>query len=763
MGSASGESAPSIGGLWQGRPMVVTVHETGGATTTVSVDKPFARVGRDRRAEVHLGGPNVLPCQLYLHATDDGIYCLSLSADASSGWLTAGSKIRVGDHRLSAAFADTPLERAALPDLCARQSAAGPVPLITVAAGRQQIAIRDVVVHRQLTLIGRQPPGTLCVRHRTISRAHCVLYWDGRRLWLVDLLSSNGTRLDGERFDAGTVPQGGTFRLGDIRFHFVTTTPLDRDRSPSDSGAGLLDVPEDSDLLPGIPAEATHEFEAVHGANFDVHPGAAAVEKRFQDLESRLRQHDDERARLEQTLAARETIEATQAKQLAELEMKQAEAVSAAQRDRELLLAEAADREAQLAALRQSLASLEEKLARTEAQLAASKIQPTEAPEASAAWQERFQELAERLDQQHQQQHEERDALAKKLATGEATESKQAKQLAALEAKLSDALSAAQQERELLLGETADREAHLAALRKSLTSLEEKLARTEARLAASSAQAVDDRQAAATWEQRFQELAERLERHSSERAAQDEKLAAREAAEAKQTTRLAELETSLASALNAAKQERESLIDALAEREAQLAALHQSLSSLEKKLERTEAQLASASIHQADERQTAAAWEQRFQDLEQRLLWQREERTRSDVAPSHEETVDDARAWQSLASLEERILQTEAKLTALAEQANATAGPTVVRDAVRAAAPAGEWMLDDEHTRRLLAFRHKREGKRRWRQVAWGAAILLVVIAGAVATTHYLNNRNQSAANRPPAPDMDHAGARLEP
>jgi pSer/pThr/pTyr-binding forkhead associated (FHA) protein/chromosome segregation ATPase len=835
MNSVSEESASlAAGNLWSARRIVVTVREPGREEMTISVDKPFARVGRDRRAEVYLDAPSALPCQLYLHATDDGIYCLNLSAEASSGWLTEGSTIELGACRLSAAFADDRPAIADLPDLSARHGAAGPLPRLTIAVGRQETTIGEVVLHRQLTLVGRQPPGTLCVRHRTISRAHCVLFWEGGGLWLVDLLSSNGTRLNGERCGAGAVPQGATFKLGDVRFHFVATTPRVHGRSRSDQGSGLLDTLESGGLPAGretITAAETqgarsagshfeprerderfreladelrsqrHEVEqklaegqarlaaalaAAHQqqelalgdaaerkqtlaalrqavasleekfAQAEVRAAAASGEatesppaawvKRLQELDGQLAREQQERVALAETLAAREAAAAESTKQVAALRDELAVAVGAARQAGESMRGEAADREQMLAALRDSIASLEEKFVHAEAQIAAASGRAVENQQATASLAKRFHEFDDRLaGEQHQ-----RVALAETLAAREAAAAESTKQVAALRDELAAAVGAAQQAGELVLGEAAEREQTLAALRDSIASLEEKLVHAEAQVAAVSGEASESRQAAVAWGKRFEEIDDRLAREQHERIALARTLAAREVAVADSSKQVAALRDELAAAVGAAQQAGELVLGGAAEREQTLAALRDSIASLEEKLTQAEAQVAALSGEATESRQAAAAWERRFQEIDDRLAREQHERIAlAETLAAREETV--AESSKQVAALRD-------ELAALTVPGKFPSSPAVAREeraaglADRLAAPPGDWLLDDQHTRRLLDFRSKREGRRYWRRFVWAAAASLVITAVSVAAGVYLKYQGETPADRSPLP-----------
>ncbi|HZY74234.1 MAG TPA: FHA domain-containing protein, partial [Edaphobacter sp.] len=94
-------------------------------------------------------------------------------------------------------------------------------PHFRVVAGGHPARVTDLRLRRPLALLGREPPATRRIRHRSISRVHCAVFWDGQNLWMVDLFSSNGTRLAGRKFDAGRLEPGQEFRLGTVRFTYL--------------------------------------------------------------------------------------------------------------------------------------------------------------------------------------------------------------------------------------------------------------------------------------------------------------------------------------------------------------------------------------------------------------------------------------------------------------------------------------------------------------------------------------------------------------
>jgi FHA domain len=68
-------------------------------------------------------------------------------------------------------------------------------------------------------VIGRRHRGEIVLGDQHVSRRHCEAHWDGCRVWVRDLGSTNGTYLAGGPFRCGIRldgPEGGLLRLGDV-------------------------------------------------------------------------------------------------------------------------------------------------------------------------------------------------------------------------------------------------------------------------------------------------------------------------------------------------------------------------------------------------------------------------------------------------------------------------------------------------------------------------------------------------------------------
>lgn len=184
------------------------------------VDRPFARVGADSSNEFRVRGQGIPAKCIYLHTTPQGTYCLSLNAQlpdeaAFNGWLDSMTTPQLAGVRLTS---EKPSDAASnsQPDLRSPGSAGPNAPELTISFldGVQTATYR---ITRALTLVGRARPSNIELTHLSVSGVHCLLYWDGQVLWVVDLLSRRGTHLNGERIECDRIAPGDVLSVGYFR------------------------------------------------------------------------------------------------------------------------------------------------------------------------------------------------------------------------------------------------------------------------------------------------------------------------------------------------------------------------------------------------------------------------------------------------------------------------------------------------------------------------------------------------------------------
>ena len=73
--------------------------------------------------------------------------------------------------------------------------------------------------------IGRTKDNAILCLHKSLSRTHAELSFDGDRVQLTDLQSKNGVFVNGRRVARAEIGEGDTFRCGDVTFLLEETAP----------------------------------------------------------------------------------------------------------------------------------------------------------------------------------------------------------------------------------------------------------------------------------------------------------------------------------------------------------------------------------------------------------------------------------------------------------------------------------------------------------------------------------------------------------
>lgn len=212
----------SIPEYWCDESLVVTINGPHGHSTT-TIDKPYARIGSHARSEIRLSGPGVDPRSLYLHATREGVYCVRVQATEGGTlgdgfWLKADERLQVGPFEISARLPREVAEPPPRIGLTAWRSAVPPLPVCEISSDGK---VRDKRRFRaRLNLVGRRRELALQMLGQQVSSCHCALFWDSGRLWCIDLLSSNGTLLNGQLIDCAPLEMGNSLIIGEFSLQF---------------------------------------------------------------------------------------------------------------------------------------------------------------------------------------------------------------------------------------------------------------------------------------------------------------------------------------------------------------------------------------------------------------------------------------------------------------------------------------------------------------------------------------------------------------
>ena len=91
-----------------------------------------------------------------------------------------------------------------------------PTRLVALGAGP------DMLVDRALVLVGRHPACDVRLDSCRVSRLHCCLSRDRDEILVPDLVSTNGTRINGQRIETGRLRAGDELAIADFRSRLVT-------------------------------------------------------------------------------------------------------------------------------------------------------------------------------------------------------------------------------------------------------------------------------------------------------------------------------------------------------------------------------------------------------------------------------------------------------------------------------------------------------------------------------------------------------------
>jgi pSer/pThr/pTyr-binding forkhead associated (FHA) protein len=225
-------------------------------------EQPCVMIGRELGNDLRLDQDQVSRRHAYLQLMGGRVFCVDLGSRTglwwakrtrSSGWLD--SPMHIGPYRLQ------------LPDRAAvagQQSGFDWNPLETAAADQRDLPRLTLEVFdgsqqtlhpldRVLTLTGRSTACKIQIPNVSVSRYHCSFLLTATGVWVVDLLSREGTMVNGQRMKWACLRPGDRLELGKVlvRLHFEGDVPAGSATSsrPAANGEHFYNPPaSDPDL-----------------------------------------------------------------------------------------------------------------------------------------------------------------------------------------------------------------------------------------------------------------------------------------------------------------------------------------------------------------------------------------------------------------------------------------------------------------------------------------------------------------------------------
>ncbi|HEV8068227.1 MAG TPA: FHA domain-containing protein [Planctomycetaceae bacterium] len=218
--------------------------------TPLAVNGPFALIGRDESCACRLNHPDVSRRHAYLQAIYGRIFCIDLGSRTGthwgdkarkSGWLDAGSSVRVGPHQIQVLDSiglgspNVPFPEHFSPlDPYAGQL--GKLPRVEIEILSGAVPSAEMTITRLITLVGSSPRCKLRLQHSSVAKVDCSLLWLVDGLWIVDVSGRGHSRLRGKVLRCARLENEQTLRLGrfHLRVHYLSgAMPT---TSPSSSG-----------------------------------------------------------------------------------------------------------------------------------------------------------------------------------------------------------------------------------------------------------------------------------------------------------------------------------------------------------------------------------------------------------------------------------------------------------------------------------------------------------------------------------------------
>lgn len=270
------------------QPAVLELARPGGPVARHRIaEEPFAVAGRDPRCHLLLRDEAVSQRHAYFQLVAGRVFCLDLGSRTGIhwdeglrpfGWLGPGEGVRIGPFLCRLREDGPGAEGTSSPDggdsLRAWRGCQGPPPALV-------LEFRDGVrwrLHGPLTLVGRSPRCDVRPADLSVSRFHCCLLHTPRGAWAIDLLSREGTRVDGKPRRWAPLPDGARLQIGTLRARVWYGEPASPAADHAKPGGprrllGQLSAGRGMAAASSLPAP----FSGVAAALVVPHPGEAAA------------------------------------------------------------------------------------------------------------------------------------------------------------------------------------------------------------------------------------------------------------------------------------------------------------------------------------------------------------------------------------------------------------------------------------------------------------------------------------------------------
>jgi pSer/pThr/pTyr-binding forkhead associated (FHA) protein len=90
----------------------------------------------------------------------------------------------------------------------------------------------DIVLDRDMLVVGRHPNCDVRLDSLRVSRHHCCMTQENGEIFVRDLGSTNGIRINGQRVEIGKLQPGDELSIAHYRYRLEVMTKIEATRRP---------------------------------------------------------------------------------------------------------------------------------------------------------------------------------------------------------------------------------------------------------------------------------------------------------------------------------------------------------------------------------------------------------------------------------------------------------------------------------------------------------------------------------------------------
>ena len=212
-------------------PLLLGVGVPGSADQeTRAFDLPFVLVGRDPRSDLRLDSPEVSERHAYFQIVSGQLFCIDLGSRIGvyyggrcrrSSQVERDQVVRIGPYRLRLLAGD------ALQDVAGWEANEESAPVLVLS--HRLLRQSRSVLPKGLSLVGSAADCGIRLIDPSVSNYHCSVIRTPQGVWIVDLLSAGGVRVNGQDVGYARLYDGDEVEIG----HSVLRLGSQRDTSAS--------------------------------------------------------------------------------------------------------------------------------------------------------------------------------------------------------------------------------------------------------------------------------------------------------------------------------------------------------------------------------------------------------------------------------------------------------------------------------------------------------------------------------------------------